>query len=349
MSAAYSTVTGAFLLCLSLNLSMSEQHTLPITDVLLESGTVLSAVLVDFMTWGTASAQRDNIAVVIPALTGTTNAAEWWSGIVGPGCAIDTTTAYVLCPRIRFEDVATTTLVMTTLDVARIYERLLDQLGIGKVTTVIGGSMGGQIALMWAVFQPNRFRNLICIAANAKASAWGIAIRAAQRMAIEADQTFGQAVPNAGQRGLAAARAMGMVSYRTYSDYERKQAVADNHTAAYAAELYQRYQGQKLTTRFDATTYYMLTKTMDSHNVGRTMGGVDQALKRITARTLVVGIDQDVLMPNFEQRRIAKHVSDADYCEMQSAVGHDAFLADQEQLAVILNNQLSDRPLSLIT
>ncbi len=328
---------------------MSKHHTVSIYNVKLESGTVLNSVVIDYMTWGTDNAQRDGVAVVIPALTGTTNAVEWWSGIVGPGCVIDTTTNVVLCPRIRFEELATKTLVITTQDVANIYEELLDKLNIGMVTTVIGGSMGGQIALMWNVLRPQRFANLVCIAANAKASAWGIAIRAAQRMAIEADVTFGTEEPNAGHRGLAAARAMGMISYRTYHDYEGKQPVADDHIAAFSADSYQRYQGEKLTARFDPMTYYMLTKTMDSHNVGRSMGGVARALERITARTIVVGIDQDVLMPNFEQRRIAKRVSDADYCEMQSTVGHDAFLADQEQLAAVLKRQLLTRPLTSIS
>ncbi len=158
----------------------------------LETGIELERVVVDYQTWGAPNAEESNVAVVLPALTGTTNAADWWGGIVGPGKYINTDTMFVICPRIRYEAIASIRTnsspelakaqpLLTTRDAANIYNCALDAIGIGTIHTIIGGSMGGQMALEWAVQQPHRFANIVIIAANALPSAWGIAIRAAQR------------------------------------------------------------------------------------------------------------------------------------------------------------------------
>jgi homoserine O-acetyltransferase len=153
-------------------------------------------------------------------------------------------------------------------------------------------------------------------------------------MAIEADTTWLQADQRAGMNGLKAARAIGMLSYRYYETYGQTQAEKANETLnEYRAATYQRYQGQKLANRFNAFTYYGLSKMMDSHNVGRSRKSIDNALKTIRARTLVVGIDSDILFPVGEQRQLAETIPEARLVVMNSLYGHDGFLVEFEQLS----------------
>lgn len=310
--------------------------TVVLSNVRLEDGTVLPEVFVDYMTWGTKD-ESTPVAVVMHALTGTVDAQAWWPEIVGPSKFIDTLQYFTVCPRIRYETLAPYQPLLTMRDVAGVYARMLTELGISEVKVLIGGSMGGQVVLEWAVLEAYRFASIVVIAANAHPSPWSIAIRSAQRLAIEADPTFGDGTPRGGAKGLAAARAIGMVSYRSYADFQHKHHDADERYVNYSAESYQRYQAEKLVGRFSADVYYMLTRLMDSHNVGRGRGGTSAALRRIRAHAVVVGIDHDILMPPAEQHELVRNIPRVTYREMRSSVGHDAFLADQHQLASLLN------------
>ncbi len=159
----------------------------------------------------------------------------------------------------------------------------------------LGGSTGGMQLLEWSIEEPELFEHIVPIATNAVLSPWAIAFNASQRMAIEADSTWLEKRPDAGQKGLAAARSIALLSYRHYNGYDITQPrdkafVPLNKDVTYAADNYQRYQGLKLVNRFNAFCYYRLSQSMDSHDVGRNRGGVENALKKITARTLVIGI-----------------------------------------------------------
>jgi homoserine O-acetyltransferase len=206
-------------------------------------------------------------------------------------------------------------------------------LGIQKIKIGIGGSMGGQQLLEWAIEQPHLFEYLIPIATNAFHSPWGIAFNASQRMAIEADQTWSEHHENAGMDGLKVARSIALLSYRHYDAYTKSQFdEKDDRLEQYRSESYQRYQGQKLANRFNSFSYFFLSKGMDAHNVGRGRISVKNALEQITAKTLVIGIRSDVLFPITEQQFLADSIPGARFCSLESFYGHDGFLLEYNQI-----------------
>src|SRR5690606_10412742 len=181
--------------------------------------------------------------------------------------------------------------------------------------------------------------HIVPIACNAQHSPWGIAFNEAQRLAIEADPTWKENERRAGTEGLKAARAIGMISYRQYETFAQTQAEKtldklDNYRAAAC----QRYQGQKLDDRFSAFTYWILTKVMDSHSVGRGRGSVEEALSQVPDRALVIGIQNDLLFPIGEQRFLARHIPQAEVEVIHSIYGHDGFLVEFDQLNKILKH-----------
>jgi homoserine O-acetyltransferase len=158
-------------------------------------------------------------------------------------------------------------------------------------------------------------------------------------MAIEADGTWKENDARAGNEGMKAARAMGMISFRTYDTYQQTQSeksldVLDN----FRASSYQRYQGQKLSNRFNAFSYWVLTKAMDSHHVGRSRTSAEVALKKIKAKTLVIGIDTDLLFPIHEQKYLAQQIKGAQFATLSSLHGHDGFLVEFDQFKSIVKN-----------
>ncbi|MFT6358563.1 MAG: homoserine O-acetyltransferase, partial [Saprospiraceae bacterium] len=178
---------------------------------------------------------------------------------------------------------------------------------------------------------------------------WGIAFNEAQRMVIEADPSLYSKRIEAGKKGLEAARAIAMLSYRNYQTYGATQAEnTDEKYDDFRASSYQRYQGMKLQKRFDAWSYITLSKAMDSHNVGRNRGGVPAALAKITAPTLVIGVQSDLLFPVSEQAEVAKHIPNAQFEIIQSKYGHDGFLIENEAIAESLRLflQKANRPFS---
>ncbi|RYE90493.1 MAG: homoserine O-acetyltransferase, partial [Cytophagaceae bacterium] len=227
--------------------------------------------------------------------------------------------------------------LLTIRDLVAAHEALRQELGLTRIHTLIGGSLGGQQALEWAVIQPEIIGHLVVIATSARHSAWGIAFNEAQRLAIEADATYHENRPGGGDAGLAAARAVALLSYRGHDAYGNTQTEPDDSRLRdFRASSYQRYQGNKLVARFDAYSYVALTRAMDSHNLGRGRGGVAAALASISARTLVLGITSDVLFPLAEQREIAAGIPGAAYGELDSSFGHDGFLLETVKITAAL-------------
>jgi homoserine O-acetyltransferase len=186
------------------------------------------------------------------------------------------------------------------------------------------------------------------IATNAALSPWAIAFNASQRMAIEADTTWLEKRPDTGQKGLAAARSIALLSYRHYNGYDitqprDKSFVSLNSDTIYAADNYQRYQGLKLINRFNVICYYRLSQSMDSHNVGKDRGGVENALKKITAKTLVIGIKSDVLYPISEQEYLQQTIPGAELLTISSDFGHDGFLLEYEKIETALKKFIDNR------
>lgn len=329
-------------------------------DFELESGGHLPGFQLAYTTAGTLDADRSNVVWVCHALTGNSHATDWWQGLFADGAAFDLSSHFVICVNALggcygstgplSNDPATGTPYfhrfpqVTNRDVVRAFDQLRLELGFDRIHTLIGGSLGGQQVLEWAILCPDVFLNLIPVACNAWHSPWGIAFNETQRMAIEADPSWKQDHPEAGLTGLKTARAIAMLSYRSHDIYGRNQPETDSSKLGdYRASSYQRYQGKKLASRFDAFTYHLFTRIMDSHHVGRSRISAEAALAAISARTLVVGVDQDILFPVSEQHFLVKHIPGARYGEIKSAYGHDSFLVEFSQLNEIIRNYFSTK------
>ena len=330
----------------------------------LESGITLARFNLTYTTLGKLNARKDNVVWIFHALTANSNPAEWWPGLVGEGKLFDPAKYFIICvnkPGSPYGSISPLTAnpetgellyhdfpVFTIRDIIRSFQQLKAHLGIEKIFVALGGSTGGMQLLEWAIEEPGLFEHIVPIATNAVLSPWGIAFNASQRMAIEADGTWLHRSPEAGQKGLAAARSIALLSYRHYNGYaitqpRDKAFVQFGPEVVYAADNYQRYQGMKLVNRFHALCYYRLTQTMDSHDVGRNRNGVENALGLITAKTLVIGIQSDVLYPITEQEYLRDKIRGAELLSISSDFGHDGFLLEYEKIETALNKFISDK------
>ncbi len=320
----------------------------------LELGGSLSGVEIGYHTWGTLNDAGDNVIWVCHALTANSNAKDWWPGMIGPGCVFNTDHYFVVCANILGSCYGSTGPLsinpdtgkpyyrdfpeLTFRDLIRGHEILRKHLGIQKIHTITGGSIGGQQALEYCIMVPV-IKNLIFIASNVAYAPWGIAYNESQRLAIEADPSFCEDQPDGGKNGLRAARSVAMISYRNDLIYNQTQSENnDDVTGNYKASSYQVYQGDKLTKRFNAYSYYTLLKLSDRHNVGRHRGGKVAAMKQVKANTLVIGISTDRLFPVYEQKYLADHVPSSQYREIDSLYGHDGFLIETEKLTEVINS-----------
>lgn len=320
----------------------------------LEGGGVLPGLTLAYHTWGRLNAARNNVIWICHALTASSDAAAWWPGMIGPGKAFDTDRYFVVCANSLGSCYGSTGPLaddpaagrpyygafplFTIRDTVKAFSLLCRSLDIASIALLAGGSMGGYCVLEWAVLEPKIIRQLFLIATSPRESAWGIAIHSAQRLAIEADGSWGQPEPAAGAKGLKAARAFGMVTYRSYQTYRQAQ---DEEGAdkidGYRASSYINYQGDKLVKRFNAYSYWFLTKAMDSHDLSRGRGGVvGDVLKTLTQRSLIVAIEEDVLCPAFEQEAMSRQMPNATYRQVNSLYGHDGFLVETDKVSALL-------------
>jgi len=326
----------------------------------LESGAVLTETEIAYCTYGTLNEAKDNVVWVAHALTGNAEAHDWWSGLVGADRVFDPSTHYIVCANMLGSCYGTTGPgsinpetgreygrdfpLVTIRDIVRMHQHLASHLGIDKIYLGIGGSMGGQQMVEWAIMDPDRFEHLCLLASNAKHSPWGIAFNEAQRMAIEASLDAGGDPAEVGRKGLEAARAIAMLSYRHYKTFMQTQAeTTDEKIVDFRASSYQRYQGAKLWHRFDVYAYLVLGRAMDSHNVGRGRFGLEQALSTIQSKTLVIGIQSDILFPIEEQMVLANHIPNAQIELLDSIYGHDGFLVEFETIADIIQRFLAEK------
>lgn len=315
----------------------------------LESGAVVQALELAYTTHGQLNEQGDNVIWVFHALTANSDPADWWPGAWGRDKLLDPEKFFIICVNMPGSCYGSTGPLsvdpatgepyyegfpfFTTRDMIRAYQPLRQALGIRKIRLGIGGSMGGQQLLQWAIEEPELFEAIVPIATNAVHSAWGQAFNASQRWCIEQDPTWGSRIPDAGLHGMKLARSMALLSYRHYETYARDQQDPDLHRLHdYRAESYQRYQGEKLARRFNAWSYYALTRSMDSHHCGRGRGSLGAALQQIQARTLVIGITTDQLFPLREQQQLADLIPGASFRALHSAYGHDGFLLETEAI-----------------
>jgi len=320
----------------------------------LERGGRLVSPAIAYRSWGEPLPDGSNVVWVCHALTANADVFDWWPGLFGAGNLFDPKDRCIICANVlgscygtagplsenpesgkpyysKFPDV-------TIRDMVAAHRLLAGHLGIDRIGLIIGGSLGGQQALEWAVSEPDRFDRVIALATNAVHSPWGVAFNETQRMAIEADGTWGSPRPDAGVAGMRAARAAALLSYRHYDAYQGTQSPkADDADFHHRAVTYQRYQGEKLARRFNAYSYHLLSRTMDSHDLGRGRGGVEKALARVTAEVMTIGISNDLLFPPEEQLRIATAVPNGTFRNIESTYGHDGFLVETSKLAEVIS------------
>lgn len=321
----------------------------------LELGGHLPGIEIAFHTYGKMNAMGDNVIWICHALTANSDPPDWWPGLVGPDKLYDPQQHFIVCANMigscygstgplsvnpetgrpwyrSFPDV-------TIRDQVAMLEILRGHLGIERIHTVTGGSMGGQQALEWAILKPELFENVVLLASNASLSPWAIAFNQSQRLAIEADASYFADRNDGGLAGMKAARSVALLSYRNGNAYNIRQFETDvNKTSDFKAASYQNYQGKKLAMRFNAYSYHLITRMMDTHNLGRNRGSIEKALSGIKANTLAIGVSSDILFPPEELKFIVDHVSQSEYVEIDSPFGHDGFLVESDQIAEVVRN-----------
>lgn len=318
----------------------------------LESGDVLPGLRIAYHTYGKLNADRSNCIWVCHALTANSDVADWWPHTVEKGKFLDPDKYFVVCANIIGSCYGSTGPMeinpatgepwydkfprLTIRDMVGAHILLADHLGLDRIYRLVGSSVGGFQALEWAVTQPERFGSLILIATDAYASPWTVAVDETQRMAILADSTYGEPRRDAASSGLAAARAIGMLTYRGASGYNASQQDGEIEESDLwqprRAVTYQRHQGAKLVNRFDAYSYMTILNAFDTHDVGRGRGGRAKALSVLTMPVLVIGITTDIIFTPEEMKDLASLIPGAEYKEITSAFGHDGFLVEHQQL-----------------
>ncbi|MCK4746960.1 MAG: homoserine O-acetyltransferase, partial [Bacteroidales bacterium] len=243
----------------------------------LELGGSLPSLNVAFHAYGTLNEQADNVIWVCHALTANSEVAEWWPGILGEGKLMDPDKYFIVCANIVGSCYGSTGPLstnpetglpwyrsfpeITIRDLVRAHELLREYLGIQRIHTILGGSIGGFQALEYSIMHPDLIRNLVFIASSVKSSPWTVAFNQSQRLAIEADPTYFEERPYGGISGLKAARSIALLSYRNEQTYNRTQVENDeSKTKNLKASSYQDYQGDKLVKRFDAYSYHAISR-----------------------------------------------------------------------------------------
>jgi homoserine O-acetyltransferase len=324
----------------------------------LESGQTLPGLTIAYHSYGKLNANKDNVIWICHALTANSDAQEWWPGMIGKKLLFDTEQHFIICANILGSCYGTTGPLsvnpntgqlyyhsfpfITIRDIVKAHMLLRQHLGITKIYLLTGGSIGGYQALEWALMEKNIIENLLLLTTSAAETAWGIAVHTAQRLAIEADTTWKEPNPDAGIKGMKAARAIGMLTYRSYEILVKMQTDPDvNKMDDFKAASYINHQGEKLVKRFNAYTYWMLTKAMDSHNIARGRAkNLETVLQTIHHKTLIIGISSDILCPVQEQMFMAENMPNASYFEINSAYGHDGFLVETEKISEHANSWL---------
>ena len=337
-------------------------------------GGYLPEVTLAYETWGELDATGENAVLIVHALTGDSHAAGppslgykrggWWDPMVGPGLPVDTDKYFVVCSNVlggcagstgpASEDLETGRPygmrfpLVTIRDIVRAQKRLLDSLGVRRLALVIGGSIGGQQVLEWAVGYPDFVEKAVPVAATGALGPQGLGMSEIGRRAIMADPDWRDGdyygTGRSPDEGLAIARMAGMMTYQSAGgQWERfgrrpatRPALYEDLGGRFEVESYLQYQGRDLAGRFDANSYLYLTRAMDLYEVSAGYGSEEEAYARIEAQLLFVGVSSDWLFPADEVRETAERArlagAEAYYTEIESPNGHDSFLKDWAQL-----------------
>lgn len=343
----------------------------------LEGGGALQPVSVRYAVYGELNQRRDNGVLVCHALSGSARVADWWPEMFG--AVFDLTRDCVICTNIlgscygstgpASTDPATGKAfgpdfpLVTIRDIVRAQAHVLEELGVKRLRIVIGASIGGMQALQWAVDYPERVEHCIAIG-TAPLSAMGLALNHLQRKAIQLDPDFKHGRYPAGEqpaRGVGLARGIAMCSYKSAELFEERYSRKPNRNdedplhsidERYDVAGYLDHQGEKFVKRFDANSYLVISKAMDTFELGRGYSSEAEALQRITAHVSLVGISSDWLFPARYVCDLATRIEAAgvpcDYREFETAHGHDGFLAEMDAIAAVVNGSFHARRLAVV-
>jgi homoserine O-acetyltransferase len=354
-------------------------------DLNLESGKRLDSVKIAYETWGELNEDGSNAVLVLHALTGDSHVfgpatrahptAGWWNGVVGPGAAIDTSKYFVVAPNMlggcqgstgptsldkKGKEYGARFPYITIRDQVSAQVELSKQLGIRRWKAIIGGSMGGMQVLEWAIEHRDSMEKIAVLATPAFSNADQIALNSVQLEAIKADPAFNdgdyydQAAGKGPYRGLALARRMALLNYRSPEElnvrFERSWQSKVNpfgDGGRFAVESYLDFHGNKFTRRFDANSYLTLVEAMNSHDIGRSRGSIKKAVQKIKAQMLLVGIDSDRLFPVASQEQIAqcspRNLFGGKLFVISSDYGHDGFLIEAQKVGKLIKRLLASK------
>jgi len=341
----------------------SEGETMVLDTFQLESGRVLKNVATLYSTWGTLNTAGDNVGVVCHALTGNANVEAWWGELLGAGKPLDTSRYFLFCANVLgscYGSTGPTSTdpdtgmryggdfpLITIRDMVRLQAEVLKRLGVTKVAFVVGGSMGGMLALEWGICGHLPVRGVISLSASGRHHPWQIGISECQRQAIFADPLWrnGRYSANAPPAaGLGVARMMAILTYRTHPAYMTKFGRdLDSQKESFQVEQYLKHQGQRFRERgFDAASYVSLTRAMDTHDLARGRGDYVDVLRDYRLPALIVSISSDVLYPTIEQLELAKNMPLAQHHLIESDEGHDGFLLEHKKVGTLVRGFLAD-------
>ncbi len=345
----------------------------------LQLGGVLASSTIAYETWGTLNEARDNALLICTGLSASSHVRShadapepgWWQAMVGPGLAIDTERFFVVCANVlggcfgstgpaspdprTGQPYALDFPLVTVWDMVEAHAFLLDALGIDRVDTVLGASMGGMQAMAFAARHPERCRRMVAISAPGRSYPLSISLRFAQRQALMRDPAWegGRYHGGPGPRsGLHLARQIGTITYRSGPEWdrrfarERREGVDPLLDADFEIESYLMHQGDRFVDRFDANSYLYLSKAMDLFDLGDDAASYEEGVTRIRARSLMIGVTTDLLFPIHQQEEVARILRawgrDCRFVRLDSVYGHDAFLIEIERFGRILSSFLDD-------
>ena len=351
---------------------ITEKQIVQFDSIALDAGTTLAPVDVAYETYGELNAAKSNAILILHAFSGDAHAAGidkdsgntgWWDNMIGPGKGFDTDKYYVISSNVLGGCRGTTGPIsinpatgcpfamtfpaVTIQDMVRLQKMLIDRLGIKKLLTVTGGSMGAMQALQWAVAYPDAIASAIPIAGTARHSPQQIAFNEVGRQAIMADPDwnegnyYGHRPP---ARGLSVARMVGHITYMSDASMREKFGRRLRDQNQFEVESYLRYRGSQFVDRFDANSYLYITKAMDYFDLANGHS-LSAAFEGVKARFLVISFTSDWLYPSYQSLEVVRALRgrncDVAYCELPSSYGHDAFLVNVTEQAELVRGFLA--------
>jgi len=347
-------------------MSTQQSHKITLKEFQLECGRVLQQAETRYFTWGTLNKQRNNVLVLFHALNCSPNAEEWWGPLIGADKPLDTNKYFVFSANALggcFGSTGPSAIdpasgkrfgvdfpAITPRDMVRLQAKVLEHLGVQSVACVMGGGLGGMLALEWSIeVKHPRAVSMITLCSCGRQQPWQIGWSECQRQAIYADphwQGGHYSAESSPSSGLSIARMMAMISYRAHSAYWNKfgRGVRSQDQSEFNVESYLHYQGKKFLSRgFDPASYVTLTQAMDSHDVSRGRGDYNEVLASVKIPSMVVSISSDVLYPSVEQEDLCSHMPNAQHHQIESDQGHDGFLLEHTKIGTLFRGFLLDR------